>query len=258
MVLLGIGLLGTTYFVLLYLARKRSKSKHETANKMHVLELTAWRSTVHPHFLFNAMNTMLGLLQNSNFDSANQYIFEFSRMLRKTIDQSGKIMVTVEEEENYLTNYLEFEKAKRNGKLNFRITVADKSVRDYFIPSLVIQPILENALKHGLKPRKKGKIRIDFYFLDEYLYARITDNGIGFDPELGVAKAGSKGLRLIYDKLNIVEKVLKTKIPLDFKNLSDKNKKIIGTQTVFQFPKLNDISHIPGLLPPEEDRVNPK
>lgn len=257
MVLLGIGLLGTTYFVLLYLARKRSKSKHETANKMHVLELTAWRSTVHPHFLFNAMNTMLGLLQNSNFDSANQYIFEFSKMLRKTIDQSGKIMVTIEEEENYLTNYLEFEKAKRNGNLNFEIVIDNTSVRDFFIPSMVIQPILENALKHGLKPRKRGKIRIEFYIKGEFMVAEIRDNGIGFDSELGMAKAGSKGLKLIYDKLNIVEKVLKTKIPLDFKNLTDYKGNITGTQTVFQFPLLNDISHIPGLLPHQDEKANP-
>lgn len=256
-VIFSLGLLGTTYYVLFYFARKRSKSKHETANKMHVLELTAWRSTVHPHFLFNAMNTMLGLLQNSNFDSANQYIFEFSKMLRKTIDQSGKIMVTIEEEENYLTNYLEFEKAKRNGNLNYEIVIDNTSVRDFFIPSMVIQPILENALKHGLKPRKKGKIRIEFYINGDIMFTVIKDNGIGFDPELGKAKAGSKGLKLIYDKLNIVEKVLKTKIPLDFKNLSDHKGNIIGTQTVFQFPLLKDISHIPGLLPHQDEKAYP-
>ena len=238
-------LLGT-YLILLKAARRRAQIKHETENKMRNLELSAWRSTVNPHFLFNALNTMQGLFHNNDFEAVNQFIIEFSSVLRKTIDQSGRIMISIQEEVNYLKNYLEFEKVKRHGILDFNIQWDDDKILKWYIPSMLIQPVLENSLKHGIRQNGLGALHVSFFLLDDKIRCVLHDNGDGFN-ENDLNGENSKGLRLITDKIAIVEKLLKKNIHFSFQNRKNNQGEIIGTETIFLFPIITNIRQFPDI-----------
>jgi hypothetical protein len=238
-------LLGT-YLILLKAARRRAQIKHETENKMRNLELSAWRSTVNPHFLFNALNTMQGLFHNNDFEAVNQFIIEFSSVLRKTIDQSGRIMISIQEEVNYLKNYLEFEKVKRHGILDFDIQWDDDKILKWYIPSMLIQPVLENSLKHGIRQNGLGTLHVSFFLLDDKIRCVLHDNGDGFNED-DLNGENSKGLRLITDKIAIVEKLLKKNIHFSFQNRKNNQGEIIGTETIFLFPIITNIRQFPDI-----------
>lgn len=245
-VLLVVLILLGTYLILLKAARRRAQIKHETENKMRNLELSAWRSTVNPHFLFNALNTMQGLFHNNDFEAVNQFIIEFSSVLRKTIDQSGRIMISIQEEVNYLKNYLEFEKVKRHGILDFDIQWDDDKILKWYIPSMLIQPVLENSLKHGIRQNGLGELHVSFFLLDDKIRCVLHDNGDGFKED-DLNGENSKGLRLITDKIVIVEKLLKKNIHFTFQNRKNTRGEIIGTETIFLFPIITNIRQFPDI-----------
>lgn len=241
-----------TYLIMLKAARRKAQIKHETENKMRNLELSAWRSTVNPHFLFNALNTMQGLFHNNDFEAVNQFIIEFSSVLRKTIDQSGRIMISTQEEINYLKNYLEFEKVKRHGMLDFDIQWDDDKILSWYIPSMLIQPVLENSLKHGIRQNGLGKLHISFFRLDDKVRCVLYDNGVGFKED-EMNTENSKGLRLITDKIAIVEKLLNKNIHFSFQNRRNMQGEIIGTETIFLFPMITNLRQFPGFESPIKD-----
>lgn len=217
-------------------ARLKAEQQSEIENKIRNLELTAWKSNINPHFLFNSLNTMQGLFVKGDLRTVNNYIAEFSTMLRKTIDQSSRLLITVDEEMLYLKSYLELERIKRYNKVQYNLE-SDSDIKNYYIPSLLIQPIIENSLKHAIKDKDHGTILIRFTRENNTIKCLIEDNGPGY-PRLYLDKPNSKGLRLIKSKIDIIEKITKQIIIFTFGNNTDTNGTILGAQTVFIFPLL--------------------
>ncbi len=231
-------LLITVYKKLIIRAKQKEIKKAETENKIRNLEIAAWRSAINPHFLFNSLNTMQGLFSTSDFEKANTYVAEFSNMLRKTIDQSTRILVQIEVEIGYLKNFLELEKIKRDDNLQFNISLSNQPLEAYYIPSLMIQPIVENALKHGIQDRMDGMIWIQFEMKENRIFCTITDNGKGLGEENKSANQDSKGHLLIENKIRIVEKLIHHKIGFSFGNKYSAQNNIIGAEAIFSFPIL--------------------
>ncbi len=231
-------LLVTVYKKLIVRAKQKEIKKTETENKIRNLEIAAWRSAINPHFLFNSLNTMQGLFSTSDFEKANTYVAEFSNMLRKTIDQSTRILVQIEVEIGYLKNFLELEKIKRDDNLQYNISLSNQPLEDYYIPSLMVQPIVENALKHGIQDRMDGMIWIQFEMKENRIFCTITDNGKGLGEENKRANQDSKGHLLIENKIRIVEKLIHHKIGFSFGNKYSAQNNIIGAEAIFSFPIL--------------------
>ena len=223
------------FLLMRYFIRKREQKRNELSNRIKRLELDAWKSNINPHFLFNSFNTMQSLFNSEQFEKANRFITNFSKVLRKTIDNSSKLMNTFEEEISYLENYLELEKVKKNRLLTFEIKTTEPKILDYYIPSLLLQPIIENAVKHGIRQNQDGHIEVVFSMIDEKVNARITDNGIGF-PETNKNYSNSKGLKLVRDKIRIVENITHTNIQFVIENLYGKDNQCIGVIANFIFP----------------------
>ena len=133
------------YFILIYVftlwmiarTRKKEKRKNELNNKVRNLELAAWKSAINPHFIFNSLNNLQGLFLNNDIDKANRYTQEFSDILRKTIENSGKLFLTIDEEIKYLKNYLSLEVIKRDNRFEYEITTTDEKLLSYYILSLI-------------------------------------------------------------------------------------------------------------------------
>jgi LytS/YehU family sensor histidine kinase len=218
--------------------RKKEKRKNELNNKVRNLELAAWKSAINPHFIFNSLNNLQGLFLNNDIDKANRYTQEFSDILRKTIENSGKLFLTIDEEIKYLKNYLSLEVIKRDNRFEYEITTTDEKLLSYYIPSLIIQSIIENSLKHGIKDQLGGFIKVIFAYDEKNITCTIQDNGIGFQ-ESNTKNEVSKGIKLLKHKLSIVERLLKKKFIFEFHNRYNEAQEIIGAETIFIFPILN-------------------
>ena len=218
------------------LIRKREQIKSELKNKMIRLELDAWKSNINPHFMFNSFNAIQSMFASASYERANEFISNFASVLRKTIDNSGRLMNKFPEEIAYLTNILELERMKKMRKLSYQIFYDEQELDRYYIPSLLLQPIVENAVKHGVKHQRNGHIVIEFTMQSETITAIVRDNGVGL-TDTKKDYTHSKGLKLVRDKIRIVESVTNTSIEFRIENVYGTNGECLGVAAIFVLPK---------------------
>jgi sensor histidine kinase YesM len=169
---------------------KISRLKAELAEaKLQVTEaqLQALKMQLHPHFLFNTLNSISALL-DEDAEAADQMLARLGDFLRMTLQNSGAQQVTLQEELEFLRCYLEIEHVRFHDRLtvNMRIEPATLEAR---VPNLILQPIVENAIRHGIVSRiAPGQIEISARLSDDALQLRVKDNGPGLgSPEAGRA-----------------------------------------------------------------------
>jgi ligand-binding sensor domain-containing protein len=146
------------------------------------LEQKALRLQMNPHFIFNALNSIQSQIGTDNEQTARYYLAKFSRLMRQILDNSRNTLISLEEEVNTLENYLLIEKFCNGDRFDYKITVASQMEQDYVkVPPMLLQPFVENSIKHGLKysEGKRGMIHVNFEEKDGLIECSVTDNGIG-------------------------------------------------------------------------------
>ena len=142
-------------------------------------ELKALQSQINPHFLFNVLNTMTSLIR-TNPEKAREVTIDLSKYLRYNLDNNLKSVELIKEL-NQIDTYIKIEKARFGDKLNIIYDV-DESLYNFQIPSLIIQPLVENSIKHGiLKKRDKGFVKIIVKRIDKDIEVAIEDDGVGIE-----------------------------------------------------------------------------
>src|SRR5262249_47642519 len=135
-----------------------------------------------PHFIFNSLNSIQQYVMDADITGANKFISGFSRLIRQTLDFSSRPDISLEEELDYLTNYLDLEKTRLENAFNWSVYV-DSAVHpaEYYIPPMILQPFVENSVRHGLRFRrdKNGKVTITVKREKDHLVCILEDNGIG-------------------------------------------------------------------------------
>ncbi|MEP5341903.1 MAG: histidine kinase [Algibacter sp.] len=146
-------------------------------------ELKALNAQMNPHFIFNTLNSIQEYIVLNEKDLASSYLIKFSRLIRIYLEHSKENEVVLSEEIKALNIYLELEKNRFEDLLNYEISIAENiDLNSIKIPSLFIQPYVENALKHGLLHKKTDrKLSIIFTLNDNVLHCSIKDNGIGIE-----------------------------------------------------------------------------
>ncbi|HMR81587.1 MAG TPA: histidine kinase [Niabella sp.] len=200
-VLLLIALL--LYFFFKNIRRKRLQA--EQINKMKALS-----AQLNPHFVFNALGSIQGLLNNGQIENANHYLSGFGKLLRNTLISTEKNTITLQEEMNDIENYIKLEQLRKD--FNYIVQVQDNiNLSGIEILPLLFQPIIENAIKHGPMGNEIFEMKLKINKENDNMNISIEDNGKGFNvhsPKTG------QGLKL-------------TKARIDLFNLMTKNKKII-------------------------------
>jgi LytS/YehU family sensor histidine kinase len=161
------------------------------------------RAQLDPHFLFNSLNT-ISVLMREDVDAADRVLVTLSRLLRRALEGSGAAEVPLREEVAFVEAYLEIEKARFADRLTYRVDVGPKLL-EARVPSLLLQPLVENAVRHGLARRvdfeTPGRIEIAAEEREGTLRLTVRDNGPGLDgtetPGVGLANTRSR-LRLLY------------------------------------------------------------
>ncbi|MBB4807825.1 hypothetical protein HNP38_003141 [Chryseobacterium defluvii] len=218
----------------LYSQRSRNKKLKNilTEKRMAELELQAIKAQINPHFIYNCLNSIKFLLYKKENADAESYLKTFSQMIRKTLHYSEKTFMPIKEEVEYLTLYLDMEKLRLKDQFDYKITVSDDLNPEWLIPSLLIQPFVENAIKHGIPALedRKGYITIDFAYSGTDLCVVIEDNGTGIKDKTVLTKnIDSFGVKLSQKRIHTFKQLFNTKITLEITDLSETKQKP-GTQ----------------------------
>lgn len=164
------------------------KRKEALKQQMISAKLTALKAQMNPHFLFNTLNSLQDLILQQDFEKTNYYLGKFARLIRMILMTSDKESITLEEEERLLTSYLELEQLRFGSDFSFCIHIDDAIDKDLCkVPSLLLQPFVENAIKHGLMHKKGIKeLVISFALEDDFIRCKISDNGIGRQRSMAI------------------------------------------------------------------------
>jgi ligand-binding sensor domain-containing protein/anti-sigma regulatory factor (Ser/Thr protein kinase) len=157
------------------------KRKSELEKRMANSQLAALKSQMNPHFMFNALNSIQDLVLQQDTENAQLYLGKFSELTRKVLEASGAEFISLQKEMEMLLLYLDLEKLRFGSQMQYRIN-ADENIEadEIQLPSMIIQPFVENALKHGLLHKQgKKKLHISFTQKEKTLVCVVDDNGIG-------------------------------------------------------------------------------
>jgi tetratricopeptide (TPR) repeat protein len=144
------------------------------------LEEKASRAQMNPHFIFNSLNSIQYLIVNKNNDDAFQYLVSFASLLRGIFDFSDRQVISLKEEIELLTHYLQLEALRFDDNFSYALFFEDVETSAIRVPPLILQPFVENAIVHGLLQQKNDRaIAISFAQTDRVIHCTITDNGIG-------------------------------------------------------------------------------
>lgn len=166
--------------------RERSKAKlretqEQALRKTSELQLEALRSQMNPHFIFNALGSIQYFIQTEAKDKADEYLGRFAKLMRGYLDGSKRNLTTVTEEMSLLRQYLELEKMRADNSFSYLLEVDPKLNDLQQFPSMLLQPLVENAVIHGLAARKDGKAFLEVVLkqAEQSLIATVVDNGQG-------------------------------------------------------------------------------
>jgi ligand-binding sensor domain-containing protein len=192
--------------------RSKQQEKENLIRKGAKMENQALLAQMNPHFIFNCLNSIQQFVFDQDMVQTNEYITGFSRLIRATLHNSSQSLITVEKEVEYLSDYLALEKMRFKEKMEYFIEVDPEiDTENTLLPPMLIQPFVENAMRHGLrnKPGGNGFIRINMRKSADGLVIVIEDNGIGRKKAMEY-KTGehieyqSRGMALTADRIKVV------------------------------------------------------
>ncbi len=228
-------------------ARERERMLAGLNQELTNQQLTALRAQMNPHFIFNALNSIQKYIMTGDVDEANSYLSKFSKLQRMILSYCDEDFITLDKEINMLQLYLELEQLRLTDDFTFAIEVDDDiDPEEIQIPPMMLQPFTENAIWHGLVP-KKGikKLSINFFMpKHDVLKCIVEDNGVG-RAAAGKNKAEklmdstlnkSKGLSLVYNRLAILERKYGTEFSVDIRDKMDTNQNALGTVVELTIP----------------------
>ncbi len=172
-------------------------------------ELKALQLYMNPHFIFNSLNSIHSFILQKNWTNASFFIISFSRLIRMIMSHSSSQSISIKEERELLTLYLELERSRFSSSFSYSIDLGGIQDTDYYIPSLVIQPFVENAIKYGVAGKEDGHIAISFCIKGSYIECIVEDNGVGRalikrQQELSGREHESTGIRYTGDRLKLL------------------------------------------------------
>ncbi len=217
-----------------YLQQVRTRKKLEKKTiDQKLAELKALKAQINPHFLFNALNSIQTFILDDKQGVAESYLVKYGQLMRKILDHSNELTVTLNDELKALKLYLELEQIRVKHGFDFEIEI-DEKIDPYetYIPSMVIQPFLENAIWHGIsKLEERGKITVNVVLKDEEIEVKIVDNGVGFELAPNGSGHTHSGVRLVKERLELLKESAEKESVVSLESEVG-----VGTTATLQFP----------------------
>lgn len=201
-------------------------SATEKNKSMRLIEL---KKQMNPHFIFNALNSILERILTDKKEQAVDFLMRFSKLIRNTLNYSEQIFIPLSEEISFIENYLLLEQMRLGNTFFYTIDIEESIPTDEIeFPSFILQPFIENAIWHGLMPKDGNKIIcLNIRHQDNMLHVEIIDNGIGRDSASKLKekeKIGSKGIAIVRERLSLIQLTYQLKTDLTITDLyNDQN-----------------------------------
>jgi ligand-binding sensor domain-containing protein len=250
--------IGVVFFLTLWIRtngiRKREAQKRAVLSRISELETKALQAQMNPHFIFNAISSIQNYMLDNEVDDALKFLNHLSRVIRMTLEQVDKKSVTLQEKLDYLAHYVTLEQMRFDDAFSYEVMV-DPSIdpENIRIPPMILQPIIENAIKHGLWPKGKGgflHLEIIPYrasriahraAYNEDLFVVIEDNGIGRKASGEKQKQSkipktSKGIKLTLERLRLFNKGEEQRYDIRIIDLVDDDGNALGTRVEVVLP----------------------
>ncbi|SEI99891.1 Y_Y_Y domain-containing protein [Dyadobacter sp. SG02] len=230
-----------------WLFKRRVKViRRQTELREHMadLEMRALRAQMNPHFIFNCLNSINRYIVKSDNATASLYLTRFAKLIRLILDNSNSKKVLLSNELEALRLYIEMERIRFDNKFDYHMIVDEDVHTDSIgVPSLIIQPYVENAIWHGLLHKEgKGSLWVRIRMLDENtLECVIEDNGVGrekaaeFRSKSATGKK-SLGMKLTEDRIAVLNQYAQTNASVEIVDLEDDNRVAAGTRVVVVIP----------------------
>ena len=223
--------------------KEAARTLHENLvlkQKASELEMQALRAQMNPHFIFNCLSSIKLFILKNESEPAADYLTKFSKLIRMVLNNSKKTSISLEEELEMLRLYLDLEKLRFKNSFEYKISFPDQlDTKAVVIPPLILQPIAENAIWHGLMHKEgPGTLEINFDLDDKHLNCYLTDNGVGRQmaeslKSKSVEKQESLGTQITADRIALNNK---DDDPGDFKieDLVDTEGQPAGTRVILR------------------------
>lgn len=243
-------LAGVLYFV--YLVRiKEIRRRNDLINNMNLYKQQSLRQQMNPHFIFNTLNSIQYYILERDTISSHKYLTKFARLMRMTLDNSLSPTVTLRDEIDALKIYLELEALRLEGRFNFNILLDNnESVLDLKIPTLLIQPFVENAIWHGimLKADKSGSVTIKVNDQGNTVLCSIEDDGVGRKEAQRIQEQTSKihksrGYQITQQRIELLNSMYKERFDIKIEDLFDDFNNPKGTRVNITIPKTLGLVH---------------
>lgn len=241
--LLIIAVIYTYFRIRIYLIKREARRRTAIEQQIAQLEMKALRAQMNPHFIFNALNSIQTFMMKSETEQALSYLGRFARLIRNVLDSSQLNSITIAKEIRMLENYMELEKLRFADQFDCDIRIDEALDPDFTdIPTMILQPFVENAIWHGLLHKKeRGIVRIIFTKHIDRVLCTIEDNGIGRKRSAALRQQGgeehhSRGIQITRDRLALYNKRFNLDVTFDFEDLYDEMNQPSGTRVKVWFP----------------------
>ena len=215
--------------------------------QLSITEMSALRAQMNPHFIFNCLNSIHNFTLDNDSDNASKYLTKFARLIRLVLENSRSERVKLSNELQALQLYIEMETLRFKEKVHYEINIDDEIEPSMIqIPPMLIQPYVENAIWHGLMPKKEGGIvLINILSVnDTYLQIEIIDTGVGRKKAAALKSKNaiqhkSHGMQITSDRVQLIKQLYNIDTKIDIIDLYDDDKKSKGTKIIIKIPLLN-------------------
>ena len=225
-------------------ADKIEKLKVKYDKELAEMKVSALRNQMNPHFIFNSLNSIKRYIIDNEKENAVYYLNKFSKLIRKILATAREKEITLADELETLELYINIENIRFNNEIDFSMHIDEHiNIETIKIPSLILQPFIENAIWHGLSLKKENKkltvtLKKD---TESYLKIVIEDNGIGRKRSSEIKakkihKKNSIGIKLTEERLKKFAEAYKNDYSITFIDLNDENKIANGTKVILKIP----------------------
>ena len=224
-----------------YYIFKQKLKNSKAENKQILIEQKLLRSQMTPHFVFNSLAVLQGIILNKEYNKSITFLSKFSRLLRLTLENSRNKMVSLESELNAIESYIKLQILSNGIPDTYKITIDDSiDKEEVSIPPMMIQPFIENAIEHGFSKKEKDRhLTIDIQLKKDIVTCIIKDNGIGINAyKKESKKKQSLATTITKERLNIFAKEFKIEATITIRDRKDFGEK--GTIVTIVLPhKIN-------------------
>ncbi len=244
-----LGVIICMFILIIFSIKLRVEKKRVSlTHSMNLYRQQALSAQMNPHFIYNSLNSIQNYILQNNRETSSKYLSLFSRLMRQILENSQNRLISLKEETDALKLYIELELIRFRGNFDFKLNIDhDSLLREIFVPPLILQPYVENAIHHGLIHKSGHKeLSVTISCDTEGITIEIKDNGIGRKnaAEIKQRKMNtykSLGMDITTKRVELFKMIYNNKILVDIKDLKDDNNLPAGTSVTIRLTEFDNL-----------------